>query len=143
MGKATGQTKLITNERVISLLTNRIQPGLQELLQTAQNDQEIAAAITFTSENAAKTFYQLANQVLLDTTLKVEFGEEDLTGKLRHYAAQKGEGLNIQVGGNQITGQLSKDLIRDLAECGAEMGVDSIGLQDPGVRCSKTWMLDL
>lgn len=125
------------------MTTKRIQSELQEILRTARDDQEVATAITFASENAAKTFYHLANQVLFDSTLNVEFGEEDITEKLRHFVTQKEGGPNIQVVGNQVTGWLSKDLIQDLEEYGAEMGIDSISSQGPGGRRGRAWMMDL
>lgn len=123
-----------------------IQSELLHILEKVQEDQEIATAIAFTSEDAAKMFANLANQVILDTTLDLEAGEEDITEKMRHYAArvaQNGSDPNIKVTGSQVTGRLSKELIREIDQRAETLGVESIEPQGPGGRRGKAWMLDL
>ncbi len=103
-----------------------IQPGLQEVLRRAGDDEEVAASISFVDEKAAKRFASMANQVVFDTTLNIDYGEENITGKMRDYLSPKIHELNIQAVGNHVDTSLPGGLLKAMDRKGDDLGISSI-----------------
>ncbi len=118
---------------MIHLKSNFIQSELSQILQQARNDQEVATSIGFVDQQAANRFANLCNQVVFDTTLDMEMGEEDITDKLRQYMLQNTIDQNIEAVGSQVTMSMPKGLVQEIAKRGNELGVKLIQSQESGL----------
>ncbi len=128
---------------MIYLKSTFIQPELKRILQETKSEQEVSAAIGFVDHRSAERFANLCNQVVFDTTLHFEAGEEDITDKLRHYMLQNTIDKNIEAVGEKVTANMPKELIQQIDEFGDELGVNMIQSEGPGGRRGKAWMLDM
>lgn len=120
--------------------SSSIKTALAEILRQKQDDQEVAVDFSFSDEKNAQKFANLANQVVLDTTLNFEDGDDDVTKKMRRFLTPKISDLNIEANGNQVSALFSKDLIECLDRHANEMGINSIdssALESWGIEWSK------
>lgn len=112
------------------------QSDLRELLNSARDDQEMAVEIAFETEDAANNFANLANQVVFDTTLDLQQGEEDITHALRNYAQNHLE-MNIEATRDHVNTQLPDNVIQKLKEQSKDLQIQSIRVKDPSARSKR------
>lgn len=117
-------------------MSNTNQSDLRELLNSVTDDQEMAVEIAFESEDAANNFANLANQVVFDTNLDLQQGDEDITHALRNYAQNHLE-MNIEANGGHVNTKLSDHVIQKLKDKSADLQIQSIHVQNPSERSGR------